>query len=177
MIKVNLDENERLSYMIARISSKADETLNALRRTSFEMQSDEELLSFPQGALSAELVLYAIQNLNRLNETLQSLTNTVRSANEEYGVLERELTSSVSRLTGKAATLSVSFASAVSSEKAPVIDYSYDMYRQNELQKVLGKETVSLQTVNLAPICEILKKEYGDCTLQEISEDKRGAVK
>ncbi len=160
MIKVNIAEIEKLTDILVKAASSSDEALSRLRRVSTEMHDDLELPLYAQADILLEAVSMAIDALNRGNDTLQSLKNTVLPIANVYRETEQKNKNELSRMLTSMESISVGYNAAITSESIPSIEHADAIVSQNKVQQLVADSYEEMQVANIASLTKTVSEEY-----------------
>ena len=160
MIKVSISEIEKLTDILVRTASSSDEALSRLRFLSAEMHNDIELPLYTQTDILLEAVSMAIETLNRGNDTIQSLKNTVLPIANIYRETEQKNKNELSRMMTTMESLSVGYNAAIASESIPSIEHTDSIVLQNKVQQLVADSYEEMQVTNIASLTKTVSDEY-----------------
>ncbi len=90
MLYVNFDGLDNLVNSLSKVSNECDELVARLRRYYMEAEDTIELKTKKEFAAFMEELHFALEKLSRVNDSMQSLKNTMIDANNQYYENEKE---------------------------------------------------------------------------------------
>lgn len=172
MIGVEISELEKIADILFLMASNTDETLNALRRISAEMQEDLELKVYPQSTNILEEVCFGIESLNRANDTLQSLKHIVLSAVSEYQANEEKNKNTLARMSNCLESLYQGMNVAVTPGEIVHAEIASEAMNQNRVQELVAGSVQEMQIANIAAVSKVLEEEYSIDEVEDIKESQ-----
>lgn len=160
MIKVNIAEIEKITDILVKAASGSDEALSRLRHVSAEMHNDLELPLYTQTDILLEAISTATEALNRGNDTLQSLKNTVLPIANVYRETEQKNKNELSRMLTTMESISVGYNAAITSENIPSIEHTDAIVLQNKVQQLVADSYEEMQVTNIASLTKTVSEEY-----------------
>ncbi len=168
MIRVDMAELEKLSILLTRNASQAEETLCRLRHVSAEMQEDLELALYEPTGAALEAVALAVETLTRCNDTLQSLKGTIALAGERYRELEQQHKNALNRMIVTMNTAATEYQAAMATTVVPQAEHSDAQLASEAVEALVADSAESLQAANVAAIRDTAQHLYPVQDVQEL---------
>ena len=160
MIKVDIAEIEKLTDILVKLASDSDEALSRLRQVSNEMYNDVELPTYPQSSVALEAVSTAIDALNRANDTVQSLKNTVLPIASIYQENEQKNRNALNRISALMDNASTGFNAAIVSNGIAHVEHTDSIISQGKVQQLVADSVEEMKVANIAAISKTVSEEY-----------------
>lgn len=170
MIRVDIAEIEKLTDILVKVASDSDEVLSRLRQVSNEMHNDVELPSYPQSAIALEALSGAIDALNRGNDTLQSLKNTMLPIASTYQENEKRNKEALNRMTTLMDSVSVSYNTAIVSDSIAHVEHNDSIASQGKVQQLVADSVEEMQVTNIAAVTKTVREEYEISKIEDLVE-------
>lgn len=171
MIRVDIAEIEKLTDILVKIASDSDEVLSRLRQVSNEMLNDVELSSYPQSAIALEAISGALDALNRGNDTLQSLKNTMLPIASIYQENEQKNKDALNRMAALMGSMSVGYNAAIVSDNIAHVEHSDSLTSQSKVQQLVADSVEEMQVTNIAAVTKTVREEYEISSVEELVEN------
>lgn len=170
LISVDTEELERLSDVFLALGTKSDDSYEKLRKISNEMAYDVDLLSYPQGASATEMVSYAVNSLNQVNGSVQSLKGLLLTLAEFYKDKEKEYSSAISRITAIMDSLNVNVNTAITSPDIAIVEVTDEVDGHSDIQRLVDESAVQMQITNIAAVNKVIEEDYDINDVKTFSE-------
>ncbi len=171
MIKVNMAEIETLTDILIKVSSDSDEVLNRLRQIFNEMHNDVELPLYPQSSIALEAVSGSLDAINRGNDVLQSLKNTLLSIATTYQETEKRNKDALNRMSAMMDNISVDYNAAIISNSITPVEHNNDIESQNIIQQMVADGVEEMQATNIAALTKAVREEYEISEIEDLTEN------
>lgn len=170
MISVDIAEIEKLTDILVRIASDSDEVLSRLRQVSNEMYNDVELPAYQQSTIALEAISGAIDALNRGNDTLQSLKNTMLPIAGTYQENEQKNKDALNRMVMRMDSVSAGYNTAIVSDSIAHVEHNDNIASQGRVQQLVADSVEEMQVTNIAAVTKTVREEYEISKIEELVE-------
>lgn len=168
MIKADIAEIEKLTDILVKLASDSDEALSRLRQVSKEMHNDTELLEYPQSSVALETVSNAIDALNRADDTVQSLKNTVLPIAGIYRENEQKNIDALNRMTELMDRANTGFNAIIVSDETALIEHTDGIISQNRARQLITDSVEEMKVANIATIYKTVSEEYEISAIKDL---------
>lgn len=152
MIRINIDEMDRLIEVFIRLRSDADNTLGKTTMLRNEMLDDPEFMASPKSEGIVEVINGIIDNLNQLNEDICTVEGLFNNAKEDFTSNESELIKAIDEISNKIDSIKGQLDATISSNQVVVVDRSEELRPVNEVEKLVAGNVTDLESVNIAAL-------------------------
>lgn len=160
MISVNTSELEQLTEHVFKAAADCDEVLVLLRRIRTEMQEDIELQTYPQAMIADESLGYAVESLNRGNDTLQSLKGVLAPLASQYEENESNGKNAIGRMTEYLGSLQAGLAAADLASCLPVAIPTDEAGMHEQVKQLIAQDAEEMAAANVASVSRVIEEEY-----------------
>lgn len=171
MIKVDIAEIEKLTDILVKIASDSDEVLSRLRQVSDEMVNDVELPSYSQSTIALDAIFGALEALNRGNDILQSLKNTILPIASTYQENEQRNKDRLNRMTELMDSMSVGYNAAIVSDSIAHVEHCDSISSQDKIQQLVADCVEEMQVTNIAAVTKTVSDEYEISIVENLVEN------
>lgn len=171
MIRVDVAEIEKITDILVKLASDSDEVLSRLRQVSNEMYNDIELPAYPQSSVALEAISTAIDALNRANDSVQSLKNTVLPIASIYQENEQKNKDALNRMSALMDNASTGFNAAVVSNGIAHVEHTDSIISQSKVQQLVADSVEEIKVANIAAISKTVSEEYEISAIKDLADE------
>ena len=159
MIRINIDELDRLAEVFIRLKSDVDDTMGKTSMLRNEMLDDAEFMAHPKSSDIIEIMDWAIDSLTSLNEDVGAVEVLFEKAKEDFTDNERALINEISAINNKLDSIRCQLDTTIASNQVVVVDNSEEVQVVNEVEQLVAGSATELELVNISALSNMARQE------------------
>ena len=159
MIRINIDELDRLTEVFIRLKSDTDDTLGKTIMLRNEMLDDTVFMTHPKSGDIVAILDWAINSLTGLNDDISSVEFLFHKAKEDFLENEKELIKEISAINNKLDSIRSQLDATISSNQVVVIDRSEEARPVNDVEQLVAESATELELVNISALSQLARRE------------------
>ena len=159
MIKVNIDELERLLDVFIRLESDADNIMGKTTMLRNEMLNDPEFTGNPKSEQIISILDHDINCLIELNEDIRICDGLFNKAKDDFEANENELINAIGEISNRLDSIIVQLDATINSNQTVVVDNSEEMRPVSEVEKLVAGSSISLESTNVSALSKLAASE------------------
>lgn len=159
MIRINIDELDRLTEVFIRLKSDTDNTLGKTTMLRNEMLDDSVFMTHPKSGDVVAIMDWAINSLIGLNEDISSVEHLFHKAKEDFLENEKELIKEITAINNKLDSIRSQLDATISSNQVVVIDKSEEDRPINDVEQLVAGSATELELVNISALSQLARQE------------------
>ena len=159
MIRINMDELDRLIDVFQNLSSDADNTMGKTTMLRNEMLNDPELMALANSEDIISILDQSIDSLIILNEDILSLKSVLIAAKDDFEANEKIIIKAINEIKNKLDSIQSELDATMNSNQIVVIDRSEQLSPVNEVEQLVAGSATALELTNIAALSQLATSE------------------
>ena len=159
MIRIELNELERLIDVFQRLSSDTDNTLGKTTMLRNEMLDDPEVMALSNSEDIIGILDGSIASLISLNEDILSLKGVLIAAKDDFETNEKKIIKAIEEIRNKLDSIRTELDATMNSNQIVVIDRSEQSRPVNDVEQLVAGSATALELTNIAALSQLAASE------------------